>query len=426
MERQVPWVFNDVSIVAPLEPISEELADVGRTKVRVFTKFRNRNGSYIDELTAERLIETAVDTHVPIVGFFDKETDDFTSHVPEDLACAYGYCDKFEGWEKHLDADGVEREYATFGVVLHTNYFAAANRIVGNPQSMELDVNSISGDWVQMDDGKEYFVYKTAKMKGFTVLGKNVEPCFQGAAFFSENENRFDRFSLLLERVREAESKEGGKIDMDEKEVKQVENFEEEKVEVEETGAESEIKADEPAAEIAEEQKADEAVEAPAVDFAAEYEKIKQDFDELQLNFANVETELKEAKDKIEVFEKEKGEYEVARTEFEKTINELNERLKVADEKIAEYEAKMKAVEDVKKQALVDSYAESLSEEEMAPIKENMEGFAYSDLEKELAVVFARKVMSESKKDEDKKAERIPVIEEEQTSFSKMMAKYRK
>ncbi len=419
MERQIPWVFSDVSIVAPLEPISEELADVGRTKVRVFTKFRNRNGSYIDEATADRLITTAVETHVPIVGFFDKEADDFTSHVPEDLACAYGYCDKFEGWEKHLDADGVEREYATFGVVLHTNYFAAANRIVGNPQSMELDVNSISGDWVQMDDGKEYFVYKTAKMKGFTVLGKNVEPCFQGAAFFSENESRFDRFSLLLERVREAESKEGGKMDMDEKEVKQVENFEEEKVEV----AEPEVKVDEPAAEVETEQKE---VEEPVVDFAAEYEKIKQDFDELQLNFANIETELKEAKEKIDGFEKEKSEYEIARVEFEKTINELNERLKVADEKIAEYEAKMKAVEDVKKQALVDSYAESLSEDEMAPIRENMESFAYSDLEKELAVVFARKVMSESKKDEDKKAERIPVIEEEQTSFSKMMAKYRK
>ena len=411
MERQVPWVFNDVSIVAPLEPISEELADVGRTKVRVFTKFRNRNGSYIDEATADKLIETAVDTHVPIVGFFDKEADDFTSHVPEDLACAYGYCDRFEGWEKHMDADGVERDYATFGVVLHTNYFAAANRIVGNPQSMELDVNSISGDWVQMDDGKEYFVYKTAKMKGFTVLGKNVEPCFQGAAFFSENESRFDRFSLLLERVREAESKEGGKKDMEEKEVKQVENFEEEEKAEVEVAVESEVKVDEP---VVEEE------ETPAIDFAAEYEKMKQSFEEMKLNFANVETELKEANEKIEAHQ---SEMDSARADFEKTLSEMNERLNAANQKIAEYEAQIKAIEDAKKKALIDSYAGNLDSDEIEPIQENVENYSYNELEKELAVVFARKNLNKDKGEEKK--ERIPLVQEE-NSLAKLMAKYKK
>ena len=411
MERQVPWVFNDVSIVAPLEPISEELADVGRTKVRVFTKFRNRNGSYIDEATADKLIETAVDTHVPIVGFFDKEADDFTSHVPEDLACAYGYCDRFEGWEKHMDADGVEREYATFGVVLHTNYFAAANRIVGNPQSMELDVNSISGDWVQMDDGKEYFVYKTAKMKGFTVLGKNVEPCFQGAAFFSENESRFDRFSLLLERVREAESKEGGKKDMEEKEVKQVENFEEEEKAEVEVAAESEIKVDEP---VVEEE------ETPAIDFAAEYEKMKQSFEEMKLNFTNVETELKEANEKIAAHQ---SEMDSARADFEKTLSEMNERLDAANQKIAEYEAQIKAIEDAKKKVLIDSYAGNLDSDEIEPIQANVENYSYNELEKELAVVFARKNLNKDKGEEKK--ERIPLVQEE-NSLAKLMAKYKK
>ena len=411
MERQVPWVFNDVSIVAPLEPISEELADVGRTKVRVFTKFRNRNGSYIDEATADRLIETAVDTHVPIVGFFDKEADDFTYHVPEDLACAYGYCDRFEGWKKHMDADGVERDYATFGVVLHTNYFAAANRIVGNPQSMELDVNSISGDWVQMDDGKEYFVYKTAKMKGFTVLGKNVEPCFQGAAFFSENESRFDRFSLLLERVREAESKEGGKKDMEEKEVKQVENFEEEEKAEVEVAAESEVKVDEP---VVEEE------ETPAIDFAAEYEKMKQSFEEMKLNFTNVETELKEANKKIAAHQ---SEMDSARADFEKTLSEMNERLNAANQKIAEYEAQIKAIEDAKKKVLIDSYVGNLDSDEIEPIQENVENYSYNELEKELAVVFARKNLNKDKGEEKK--ERIPLVQEE-NSLAKLMAKYKK
>ena len=400
MERQIPWKFTDVSIIAPLEPISEKLSDVGRTKVRVFTKFKNRNGSYIDEFVADKLIETAVNEHVPIVGFFDKQSDDFTSHVPEDLACAYGYCDTFDGWKKHLDDDGVEREYATFNVVLHTNYFAAANRIVGNPQSMELDVNSISGDWVQMDDNEEYFVYKTAKMKGFTVLGKNVEPCFQGAAFFSENESRFDRFSLLLERVQEAENKEGGKEEMDEEKITQIE---------EEVSAE-----------------AAHAAEEPTIDFAAEYEKIKQSYEELQTNFANSEAQLNAANEKIGALEEAQAGFDTARAEFEQTIQNLNERLDEATKKIADYEAQMKVIEDAKKAALVEDYASNLNDEDIAPIKENIDNYSYNDLERELAVAFARKTLNGKKNEAEKKADRIPVPDEEEHSLAKLMAKYKK
>ena len=248
-------------------------------------------------------------------------------------------------------------------------------------------------------------------MKGFTVLGKNVEPCFQGAAFFSENESRFDRFSLLLERVREAESKEGGKKDMEENEVKQVENFEEEeKVEVE-VAVESEIKVDEP---VVEEE------ETPAIDFAAEYEKMKQSFEEMELKFANVETELKEANEKIAAHQ---SEMDSARADFEKTLNEMNERLEAANQKIAEYEAQIKAIEDAKKKVLIDSYAGNLDSDEIEPIQANVENYSYNELEKELAVVFARKNLNKDKGEEKK--ERIPLVQEE-NSLAKLMAKYKK
>lgn len=42
---------------------------------------------------------------------------------------------------------------------------------------MELDPESIDGEWTVID-GNEYFVYTKAKMKGFCVLGDEVEPCF--------------------------------------------------------------------------------------------------------------------------------------------------------------------------------------------------------------------------------------------------------
>lgn len=354
--RQVPWQFNSVAIVSPFEPIEGDVKNVGRARVRVFSKYRNRNGSYITDEVADALIKSAEEIHVPIVGFFDKENGDFTSHTSEELASAYGYCDYFTGWEKHQDEDGVEREYATFSVVLHTEYFEAANKIIDNPQSMELDVNSITGDWVAMDEGIEYFVYKTAKMKGFCVLGKDVEPCFEGAAFYPEKESRFERFSLLLEKVKDVEEK-----------------------------------------------------------------KKMEQFEELQQKFALAETELMSAQEKIEALSKEQENFDSARAEFENTIKELNERLEAADKRIADYEAQLKAIEDVKKQTLIDSYANSLDTEEIAPIQENVGEYSYGELEKELAVAFARKNLGKEKKDE-----RVPIVVEEKSSLAKLMEKYRK
>ena len=54
MERQIPIYFNDVSFSSPLEPIAN-IPTIGKTKVRVFTKYRNRNGSYITDEMADQL-----------------------------------------------------------------------------------------------------------------------------------------------------------------------------------------------------------------------------------------------------------------------------------------------------------------------------------------------------------------------------------
>ena len=83
-----------------------------------------------------------------------------------------------------MDEDGVEREYFVSDVYLYTGRFTNAQKIIGNPQSLELDINSIKGNWVLMDDGREYFVYTDANFIGLSALGKDVKPCFEGAAFF--------------------------------------------------------------------------------------------------------------------------------------------------------------------------------------------------------------------------------------------------
>ena len=74
MDRQVPIYFDSVVIASPTVPISSSNPELGRLKVGVFTKYGNRNGSYITDEIAEQLIASATTGNTPVVGFFDPES----------------------------------------------------------------------------------------------------------------------------------------------------------------------------------------------------------------------------------------------------------------------------------------------------------------------------------------------------------------
>jgi len=117
-------------IDSPVQEISTANPNIYRLKVRVFTKYANRNGSYITEEVANQLIESATNGLTPVVGFFDPETKTWASHTGPTLANAYGYVEDFLGWEPFLDTDGVTREYAVFSVMLFTEYYEEAKNII--------------------------------------------------------------------------------------------------------------------------------------------------------------------------------------------------------------------------------------------------------------------------------------------------------
>jgi hypothetical protein len=49
---------------------------------------------------------------------------------------------------------------------------------------MEIYTPSIKGDW-KIIGGKKYFVFSEGVFLGLQALCESVEPCFEGAAFFS-------------------------------------------------------------------------------------------------------------------------------------------------------------------------------------------------------------------------------------------------
>lgn len=408
MNKQIPYLFNCVVISSPLEAISSEMPNVGRAKVRVFSKYANRNGSYITDEVANMLVESAVAKHVPVVGFFDQQSQTWASHTGPTLAHAYGYVEDFLGWEPTQDEDGVVRDYAIFSIVLHTDYFEEANKIIGQNQSMELKPDTIKGEWAMVEDA-EYFIYSYAEMLGFCVIGSH-EPCFSASTFFSKNEEyntQFEQFSSLLfelrARVEEAEKfEQGGEQAMD------IENIVVETPVVEEPVVEEFEVVEEPVVAPT----VEEVVAEPTVEEPSEFEVLQNNYNELQASFENLQNELAAAQTRISDFE--------AEIETLNTNNaNLQEQLEAANASLATYEAAAAAQEEERKNTLINEYETVLTAEEIAPIREGAADFSYDELENKLAVTFSRKSFAGE-------ARKVPVIEPEESDFAKLMKKYRK
>ncbi len=423
MERKIPIYFDSVIIASPAQPITESKPELGRLKVGVFTKYGNRNGSYITDEIAEMLIASAIRGDTPVVGFYDPESEGWAGHTGPLLASAYGYVENFEGWQPFKDTDDVEREYAVFSVVLFNKYYKEANFIVGQHQSMELNRETIEGDWANIGD-QEYFVYTKASIMGLCVIG-NHEPCFSVSTFFSKNDenykSQYEKFSSLLsglkEQVEEAElNKKGGEQPMNE-----FENVEApvEETPVEETPAPAE---EAPAAEETpvEEVPAEEPVEeeAPAEETPAED---PVDFEALQAQIETLQNSNNELTTNYENAQARIAELEKALADTTASFEAANARIAELETSVAEYAAERAHVEEENKNNLIEKYAKVIDEEEISAIRAEVNNFSYSELESKLAISFANKQMAGSVQDIVPQPE--PVVENE---FAIFMKKYRK
>lgn len=183
-----------ITVYGNLEKFTDVMS-LGRC--RIFYKYDNRNGTYITDEFAEELIKTL--PYTPVKGIY--ETNDYTDHGEKRCeGRIYGIVpgpqDMNFAWEKHLDEDGVEREYACVNVYYYTALYEEAGEICGKGQSMELYRKSIKGDW-RIINGKRYYVFEKGSFLGLQVLGDDVEPCFEGAAFFSLYESVKDLYEKL-------------------------------------------------------------------------------------------------------------------------------------------------------------------------------------------------------------------------------------
>lgn len=193
-----------VSVYGKLEKYNDVLS---KGRCRIFYKYGNRNGTYITDEFAEKLLSTIA--YAPVKGIY--EDSDYTDHgkvrsegriygiVPENPHIT---------WEDHEDEDGVTRSYACVDVLIFTALYEEAGEILGKAQSMELYSPSLKYH-KGVFDGQQYIVFDEGCFLGLQVLGDDVEPCFEGASFFALQEN----ITQVIEKIQQIEatySKKGG------------------------------------------------------------------------------------------------------------------------------------------------------------------------------------------------------------------------
>lgn len=190
---------------------------ISKFTIRILYLGKNRNGSYFTKEVVDKMIEGI--GGIPIVGHYDAEKGDFLAHgdlrievIDDEIQAKnvgpvpYGFIpnNPRTWWEKHLDKDEVEREYLCTEGYLWTGRYPELEILKEgkNNQSMELNPDTIDGEWSEVEGNDYYYVIKSADFFGLCILGKEVEPCFEGAGF-SPNFNLNKDFAQLLSTMKE-------------------------------------------------------------------------------------------------------------------------------------------------------------------------------------------------------------------------------
>ena len=178
-------------------------------RARIFYKGINRNRSIIEGEVAEQLASTIPGT--PVIGTFNYETNDFEGHESNPSAFGFIPLEPHAIWVKQ---DGSDKEYLEVDVVIWDGRFEEAQDILKNEKhlSMELNSNTLKGTF-ERRGSTTYYRITYAEFAGITVLGDDVEPCFEDAQFITAFSNMVSAYAMFVENAHQ--NNEGGKNIMD-------------------------------------------------------------------------------------------------------------------------------------------------------------------------------------------------------------------
>ncbi len=443
MNRSIPKGSHlEFVNIQPLNPL------ISKCEIKVLYTGKNRNRSFISKEVATKMANSLPGT--PIVGQYFYQTGDFGDHGEEELVIddkgirfikstvPYGFVatDAKVWWQNFVDKDGVEREYLLTEGYLWTGRYPDCKRIIekGNHQSMELDRDSLVGEWSKIsgewskfeNDEHEYFIISDAVFSALCILGEEVEPCFEGAnitkkggIMYSLDRDEFKEKMLdFMADLKDALNNlgyEGGK---------QVENLNNPTIETPEVETPEVEAITEP---VVEETVVEEVVETPEAVEGAEAAEVEESSEEVEEDFAKKKeegeaneedsnSEDKKESNSEEEDDKEKKknysleevvEYQELLTkyaELEGQFNAISEELNSIKPEYNKLKEKAIEAEEKAKEDMIDSFY-MLSEEDKAEVRANKANFSLEDIEAKLSVICVRKKVNfdleESSKNED-------------------------
>jgi len=414
----VPTEFS-IDFVGGLTKVNDLISKV---RARIYYKYGNRNGTWITDEFAEKLNQTL--PHVPIVGTYDAENDDFTDHSDKGQKKAYGFVpnDPNISWEQDEESG---KDYLAADVYLWTGYWPEAAKIINKSQSMEILRESIVGDW-KVVGGDYYFVYQSGSFKGLCALGDTVMPAFEKSAFYSLDEESRSFFASLNEI--NGEKEEGGNTMPEDVKVDEFEAVVETPV-VEETPVETpaveEFSTEENQTE--EFEKITSTVQAIVVSTVEEEGGYKSTT--VEQSERTTITEYPEP-DKEEVSSYTAEDYNARVSE----IQTLNARIVEFEAKIANLTAEVErlsvyqvAAIKNEKLAVIENFKRKLSEEEVSSFVESLDSYSTDELRTKLSVVLANKMLAEETTEVKPQAEFVSVsTNPKENETVKLLKKYKK
>ena len=473
MERKIPFRFDVSFEEGGLRPTSDP--ELFEGKVRVFYKYSNRNGSYITDTFANKLAETAYNK--PVMGYYDIISQDFQGHEGPEKAKAYGFViPNSLVWTDHLDNDGVTRTYATYDVLVWAKYWEEARKLFVKTQSMEIDPDTVQGEWRTMGGNPfEEFVFTEGVMAGLCILGDMKTPCFEGAAFFSVDDDSYKEFTAAIKNYFSIGGKDAMNVKVAGLEHEHFEaiwnalnpNFNEEGAysinlipcEITEENifalsCEHAGRVNKYSYSIDEEGKLVIAEEFEVVDYkhqVAEFEAAQTEMDTKLTDALNTYTALKDQYDTLMAdkealqsqFEALQGEIEALRStleskeqEFAAKQEELNNEISAKqdefnaqaatlvekDATIQQYSATIAEYEKKEKEAIINKFAACMPAETLQEIVDKKDSLTIKELNTELALEYTKFSMAKEQKQEI----HIPQETPEESSLVKLLKNYKK
>lgn len=408
-------------------------------EIKVFYLGENRNGTSISKEVAKKMSKTL--RGAPIVGYYKKTKEDFTDHgdkvVIDDegmhfecMTVPYGFVAPdakvwFQKFEEEDDfGNKIIREYLMTMGYLWTGQYKECEAVFedeGRPHSMELDKDTVQGNWSRdYNRNMDFFIINDAIFSKLCILGEETEPCFEGSsvkapeislAFTKVDENftktlynMMQDLCFALKGGQEMSKIENGAPIIEENSV------EKDKIDLENT-TENQNDTEGETSTISNNENPEVNAEAPAEDevAATEFTNKNNEKEDEKKTDENAEsdsnkddkTEDKTDKENKKDEDDAKKKYELLESQY----NELQAKFTALEEECQTLKSFKATIEDKEKDALINRFY-MLDEEDKKDVISNKSAYSLDEIESKLSIIYTKKQLAlENEQSKENEAE---------------------